>query len=119
MTHAIPCVIVPCYWGVFSELRNVSTYILFNVYSLQPASIHLLDDIDRISARAYEGIRSEPHILIDVRSPLEFEICHLPESMNLPLKDLASTEVVQQLKAVITEKCCSGSDFPGKTQFLF
>lgn len=76
------------------------------------ASIHLLDDIDRISACTYQGIRSEPHVLIDVRSPLEFEICHIPESLNLPLKDLTSGEAVQQLKAVITEKCSSGSDFP-------
>jgi len=99
-----------------SESWNLNAFILLNVYFLQAASIHLLDDIDRISACAYEGVRNEPHILIDVRSPLEFDICHIPESLNLPLKDLASGEVVQQLKAVITEKCSSGSDFPGKLQ---
>lgn len=85
-----------------------------NVYFLQAASIRLLDDIDRISACTYQRVHNEPHILIDVRSPLEFDICHIPESLNLPLKDLASGEVTQQLKAVITEKCSSGSDFPGE-----
>jgi hypothetical protein len=34
------------------------------------------------------------------------------------LKDLASGEAVQQLKAAITEKCSSGSDFPGKLHLL-
>jgi len=97
-----------------SESWNLTAFILLNVYYLQAASIQLLDDIDRISACTYQGIRSEPHILIDVRPPLEFEICHIPESLNLPLKDLTSGEVVQQLKTVITEKCSSGSDFPGK-----
>ena len=102
------------YIGEFiSESRNLNAFILLNVYFLQAASIHLLDDIDRISARTYQGVRNEPHILIDVRSPLEFDICHIPESLNLPLKDLASTEAVQQLKAVIAEKCSSGNDFPG------
>lgn len=75
-------------------------------------SIHLLDDTDRISAGAYHAVRSEPHFLIDVRSPLEFEICHLPESLNVPLKDLALEQVVQQLKEGITKKCSSGKDFP-------
>jgi hypothetical protein len=90
--------------------------MLLDVYFLQSACIHLLDDVDRISACTYQGVRNEPHTLIDVRSPLEFEICHIPESLNLPLKDLASGEVIQQLKALITEKCSSGSDFPGKLQ---
>lgn len=74
--------------------------------------IHLLDDTDRISAGAYHGVHSEPHILIDVRSPQEFEICHLPESLNVPLKDLALEQVVQQLKEAITKKCSSDNDFP-------
>ena len=101
-----------------SELWNLTALILLNVYFFQPAGIHLLDDIDRVSACTYQGVRSEPHVLIDVRSPLEFEICHIPESLNLPLKDLTSGKVVQQLKAVITEKCSSGSDFPGKLQLF-
>jgi rhodanese-related sulfurtransferase len=52
--------------------------------------------------------------LIDVRSPLEFEICHLPDSLNVPLKDLASEQLVQQLKEVITKKGSSDKEFPGE-----
>jgi rhodanese-related sulfurtransferase len=101
-----------------SESWNHNAFILLNIYFLQAANIHLLDDMDRISACTYQRVRNEPHILIDVRSPLEFDICHIPESLNLPLKDLASGEVLQQLKAAITEKCSSGSDFPGKVQLF-
>jgi hypothetical protein len=104
----------PAIGGFVSESKNLIAFILLNVYSLQTASIHLLDDTDRISAHTYQATRSEPHILVDVRSPQEFEICHLPESLNLPLKGLASGEVVQQLKEVIREKCPSGNDIPGK-----
>ncbi|XP_023707636.2 adenylyltransferase and sulfurtransferase MOCS3 isoform X2 [Cryptotermes secundus] len=75
-------------------------------------SIHLLDNVDRISTGTYHDVRSEPHILIDVRSPLEFEICHLPGSLNVPLKDLASEQLVQPLKEVITKKGSSDKDFP-------
>lgn len=81
---------------------------------LQHTSIHLLDNVDRISAGTYYDVRSEPHILIDVRSPLEFEICHLPDSLNVPLKDLTSEQLVQQLKEVITKKGSSDKDFPGE-----
>jgi adenylyltransferase/sulfurtransferase len=82
---------------------------------LQHTSIHLLDEVDRISASTYHDVRSEPHILIDVRSPLEFEICHLPDSLNVPLKDLGSEQLVQQLKEIITKDSSSDNDFPGKT----
>lgn len=74
--------------------------------------IHLLDDTDRIQAEVYHGLCTQPHILIDVRSPLEFEICHLPKSLNVPLKDLALEQVIQQLKESIAEKCSSDNDFP-------
>lgn len=75
-------------------------------------SIHLLDDADRISAGTYHDVRREPHILIDVRSPLEFEICHLPDSLNVPLKDLGSEQLVQQLKEVVTKNGSNDNDFP-------
>jgi adenylyltransferase/sulfurtransferase len=74
--------------------------------------------MDRITAGTYYDVRNEPHILIDVRSPLEFEICHLPDSLNVPLKDLASEQLVQQLKAIITKKGSSDNEFPGE-KFLF
>jgi rhodanese-related sulfurtransferase len=70
--------------------------------------------VDRISAGAYRDVCSEPHILIDVRSPLEFEIYHLSNSLNVPLKDLASEQCVQQLKEDITKKGSSDNEFPGE-----
>lgn len=96
----VPCLLESYYGNMFTLLQHTS--------------IHLLDNVDRISAGTYHDVCSEPHILIDVRSPLEFEICHLPDSLNVPLKDLASEQLVQQLKEVITKKGSSDNDFPGE-----
>jgi adenylyltransferase/sulfurtransferase len=94
--------------------------MMLRVYFFQHTDIHLLDDTDRISAGAYQDVRSEPHILIDVRLPHQFEICHLPESWNIPLKDLVLEQVVQHLKEAIENKCSGDSDFPGKCDvFLY
>jgi adenylyltransferase/sulfurtransferase len=30
------------------------------------------------------------HLLIDVRQPVQYEICHLPGSVNIPLDQLAN-----------------------------
>ncbi|WP_052046203.1 rhodanese-like domain-containing protein [Candidatus Paracaedibacter symbiosus] len=31
---------------------------------------------------------SQDYVLLDVRQPWEFKICHLPNSLNIPLNDL-------------------------------
>jgi hypothetical protein len=105
----------PCYqiWAVCAELVQdgvvavvsclLESYCGHIFTLLQHASIHLLDNVDRISASTYHDVRSAPHILIDVRSPLEIEICHLPDSL-----------LVQQLKEVIMKKGSSDNDFPGE-----
>ncbi|XP_067013494.2 adenylyltransferase and sulfurtransferase MOCS3 [Anabrus simplex] len=78
-------------------------------------SVQLLDASQRISASDYKDINNNdiPHILIDVRSPMEFEICHLDGSLNIPLASLAKEECVQKLKEVIKERRnMKESDFP-------
>ncbi|XP_065221221.1 adenylyltransferase and sulfurtransferase MOCS3 [Planococcus citri] len=53
-------------------------------------SLHLLNKNERISVNDLYKLRSErePHLLIDVRSNVEYEMCHLPESINLHINSL-------------------------------
>eukprot|EP01104_Vermistella_antarctica_P014889 TRINITY_DN476_c0_g1_i3.p1 TRINITY_DN476_c0_g1~~TRINITY_DN476_c0_g1_i3.p1 ORF type:complete len:534 (-),score=82.73 TRINITY_DN476_c0_g1_i3:1789-3390(-) len=59
--------------------------------------------LPRVTAKEYDNIRrqssrdiapsppsspAEPHILIDVRESLQYRICHLPHSVNIPLSSL-------------------------------
>ncbi|KAL9044900.1 MAG: hypothetical protein Q9214_001996 [Letrouitia sp. 1 TL-2023] len=45
-----------------------------------------LADHERVSPAYYnEVVSSKNHLLIDVRPPTEFEICHIPGSLNVPL----------------------------------
>jgi len=39
---------------------------------------------DRISVEEYCSLRCHDHTLIDVRDRTQFEICHLPNSTNIP-----------------------------------
>ena len=46
----------------------------------------------RISAKEYHKIREatkQPHILIDVREKVQFDICHLKGSVNLPYSEIS------------------------------
>lgn len=46
----------------------------------------------RISAKEYSKVREAtdtPHILVDVREKIQFDICHLKESINIPYSDIA------------------------------
>ncbi|KAJ2616022.1 hypothetical protein H4S08_000983 [Coemansia sp. RSA 1365] len=53
----------------------------------------ILDDpAQRVSCKEFSAVRSitlqRPHLLLDVRSEIEFEICSLPNSLNIPLDQL-------------------------------
>ena len=46
----------------------------------------------RISAKEYSKVRTAtetPHILVDVREKVQFDICHLKGSINLPFSDIS------------------------------
>ncbi|XP_069494554.1 adenylyltransferase and sulfurtransferase MOCS3 [Ambystoma mexicanum] len=53
-------------------------------------SLHLLSPKERISPQEYKNILEDqvPHVLIDVRPQVEVDICHLPQSLNIPLSKL-------------------------------
>ncbi|XP_029162863.1 adenylyltransferase and sulfurtransferase MOCS3 isoform X1 [Nylanderia fulva] len=55
-------------------------------------NLNLLRKEERISVEEYNEIvkvNSNPHILIDVRSPEEYEICRLQDSINIPFTQLS------------------------------
>ncbi|KAG4079095.1 hypothetical protein HA402_001066 [Bradysia odoriphaga] len=68
-------------------------------------NLNVLDRCDRITVEQYRAIVDEQlqHILIDVRSSNEFAICSLPNSVNIPIKDILSDKtfpsIVENLKS--------------------
>jgi len=50
----------------------------------------LSDESVHISCKDYKGVQdsNEKHLLLDVRSRTQFEICSLPNSLNIPLGEL-------------------------------
>ena len=58
--------------------------------------VRLLDDKHRISAERYKRIQEDrftEHQLIDVRDKTQFDLCHIDNSINIPISDImAATE---------------------------
>jgi len=54
------------------------------------APVNILSSGERITATEYAQTCHNPGILIDVREKVQFDICHLPSSINIPYSELAS-----------------------------
>lgn len=65
---------------------------------------------DRIMVEAYQQYISEerPHVLLDVREPVQYEICHLPGSLHIPLRQLQKR--MSEVKQEIQTRNLDGSD---------
>lgn len=65
----------------------------------------LLERDNRITVEEYRALveAKEPHVLIDVRLPVELEICSLPNSVNIPLKKLDKTENINFIQRKLSE----------------
>lgn len=85
------------------------------------SQIDLLDDEERVSVHdlddALSSTTNQPLLLIDVRSPNEFEICSLPRSLNVPIRSILDDRInpqVRQLLIATTEPiyvvCRRGND---------
>uniref|UniRef100_A0A1X7T5D4 Rhodanese domain-containing protein n=2 Tax=Amphimedon queenslandica TaxID=400682 RepID=A0A1X7T5D4_AMPQE len=59
----------------------------------------LLTENQRISCADYKALLDEgvPHLLLDVREPVEYDICHLPHSHNIPLSQLQKSKDILSL----------------------
>ncbi|XP_076668559.1 ubiquitin-like activating enzyme 4 [Andrena cerasifolii] len=69
-------------------------------------NLNLLKKEERISVEEYNTalkLGTKPHVLIDVRSPEEYQICHLKNSVNLPLNEINNNERVMALKTKVQE----------------
>ena len=54
----------------------------------------VLDENYRISAKEYSRVRehkSKEHLLIDVRERVQYDLCHIKGSINIPFSDVIST----------------------------
>ncbi|KAK0085556.1 hypothetical protein PV326_005869 [Microctonus aethiopoides] len=69
-------------------------------------NLNILKNDERITVEEYRDIKnsSEPHLLIDVRSSEEFEICHLENSTNIPYVEITKQGGLEITKKFITEK---------------
>jgi len=76
-----------------------------------PADI--LSPSERVTATTYNNIREtfgKTQVLIDVREKVQFDICHLKGSINLPYSDLSSNPIssIARLEGIInTDKNCA------------
>lgn len=67
----------------------------------------LLGKEDRISCQEYKSVLDEGihHLLLDVREPVEYEICHLHNSHNIPLTTLQKTSDISRNITELINTC--------------
>lgn len=54
------------------------------------APVNILSSDERITATEYAQTRHNPGTLIDVREKVQFDICNLPRSINIPYSEITS-----------------------------
>lgn len=65
--------------------------------------LHILSAEQRITCTEYQRVLAEgkPHVLLDVREPVQFKICHLQHAVNVPFdeleRDAAAVERTREL----------------------
>lgn len=67
-------------------------------------ALSLLKKEERINVKEYKSVVSsgQPHLLLDVRLPVELEICQLPNTTNIPLSSLLSEDSLTLIKEKVT-----------------
>lgn len=77
--------------------------------------LKILGPENRITVQEYSNIpRNSNHLLIDVRSREEFEICQLENSLNVPIKNLLGDKIEREFLEKIKDQ-----QTPSKLIFLF
>lgn len=83
--------------------------------------LSLLEKEERISPAELKNWQENtvPHVIVDVRSSNEFEMCSVPDSINIPLAELDKNENIDQLKNIIQTKRTNSCDIVnGKNMFI-
>ncbi|KAG2173308.1 hypothetical protein INT43_004682 [Umbelopsis isabellina] len=72
--------------------------------------LKVLEEQDRIMVEAYQQCLTDktPHMLLDVREPVQYEICQLPGSYHIPLKQLKKR--IDDVKQELESRNLAGSD---------
>lgn len=67
--------------------------------------LQVLSEKNRITAKDYKTMidSNKSHILVDVRTPVEMEICQLPaiNTINIPISDVDKEDILSNLKSNI------------------
>ncbi|XP_055389065.1 adenylyltransferase and sulfurtransferase MOCS3 [Condylostylus longicornis] len=64
-------------------------------------ALNVLDHQERMTVEQYKSDfvdTKKDHLLIDVRSPIEYEFCKIPNSMNIPLKYILEDKFLELIK---------------------
>ena len=65
----------------------------------------ILEKNQRISVKEYhQEIMNSNHILLDVRTEPEMDICQLKNSVNIPLFDIGKIEAIEKINDLVEEK---------------
>lgn len=117
---------------VIRELMDYEEFCGAKANDKEP-NLNLLRKEERISAEEYNEIiklNSNPPILIDVRSPEEYEICHLQDSINIPFTQLGKEHNLSLIRSNIKKAqeehrpvdiyvlCRRGNDSQRAVQYL-
>ena len=75
-------------------------------------ALSILNANERISVEKYsEMIQNNiNHMLIDVRSPIEYEICHLENSINIPLPDIMEDKCLNKIMDYAKDSNTNGTN---------
>ena len=68
-------------------------------------SERVLDIHDRITVEAYAQHRKSdyPHVLLDVRKKIQFDICSLSRSVHIPLEELSSPDNIDSIRQCLSD----------------
>ena len=65
----------------------------------------ILEKNQRISVKEYhQEIMNSNHILLDVRTEPEMDICQLKNSVNIPLFDIGKIEAIEKISDLVEKK---------------
>ncbi|XP_013111762.2 adenylyltransferase and sulfurtransferase MOCS3 [Stomoxys calcitrans] len=69
-------------------------------------ALNILTTEQRLTVEEYKHMldTQSNHILMDVRQPAEFEICHLPKSENVPLKTILNDEYLKRFEKELQDE---------------
>ncbi|KAF2360903.1 Adenylyltransferase and sulfurtransferase MOCS3/Uba4 [Trinorchestia longiramus] len=94
--------------GDLPSITQLIDYVQFCGASAtdKDTGVSLLTPAQRVTVKEYESIVSsgEPHVLVDVRQPVELGICVLNNTVNIPLKEISKPERVQEIRDAL-ESC--------------